>query len=87
MSSTFALAYPNTSCYVYGMEPKDYLKSVFDRLAASGLSDAELCRRAGLAQTTLMRIRSGEMSPTIRTLERIEDALSAGESPAAGAGQ
>ena len=61
------------------MEAQGYVKIVLDRLAESSLSDAELCRRAGLAQTTLMRIKSGQTSPTIRTMDRIERVLEAHE--------
>ncbi|MDJ0513113.1 MAG: helix-turn-helix transcriptional regulator [Methyloceanibacter sp.] len=67
------------------MKQPKYIQAVLDQIAASGLSDAEVCRRAGLNTATLVRIRAGTSSPTIRTLELIERAL--GESPAAEAGQ
>ncbi len=57
------------------MEPQGYVKTVLERLASSTLSDAELCRRAGIAQTTIVRMKSGETSPTIRTLDKIERVL------------
>ena len=56
-------------------EPSDYIAQVMARVAQSGLSAAKICRRAGIAESTLRRIRSGEMSPTISTMLKIEMAL------------
>lgn len=44
------------------------------RLAA-GLTQAELARRAGTSQPAVARYESGEVSPSVRTLERLLYAL------------
>jgi len=55
--------------------PDSYVASVLERIDRSGLSDSEIVRRAGIAWTTLSRIRTGKQSPTIRTVDKIEDVL------------
>ena len=47
-------------------------------IAASGLSKSEICRRAGIANSTLIRILKGEVSPTLRTLNALEEAMKPG---------
>lgn len=47
--------------------------------AAAGLSQRDLARRAGTAQSVVARIELGETSPTVRTLNRLLEA--AGASP------
>ena len=76
MSSIFALANPLGCDYLRGMEqqiqePRDYLAGIMARLERSKLSGAEICRRANIAESTLRRIKSGELSPTTRTLGKL----------------
>lgn len=47
-----------------------------ERLRAR-MSQAELARRAGTAQTAISRLETNEISPTLRTLERIIEATGA----------
>jgi ribosome-binding protein aMBF1 (putative translation factor) len=47
---------------------------VKDRVAA-GLSQRELARRAGIRAETLCRIESGQHTPTVESIERIDRAL------------
>ena len=42
---------------------------------ALGLTQAELARRAGLRVETLSRLESGKHSPTVRTVEKIDQVL------------
>ncbi len=56
-------------------EPDSYIDGVLLRVKQSGLSNSEICRRAGIAWTTLARMKSGEQSPTIRTVDKIERVL------------
>lgn len=55
----------------YGSGQFSYVDHVLRQLDESKLSDSEVCRRAGMAYTTLVRMKSGESSPTMRTLDRI----------------
>lgn len=45
-----------------------------DARARTGLTQRELARRAGTAQSVVARIESGETSPTVRTLDRLLEA-------------
>jgi predicted transcriptional regulator len=45
-----------------------------DRMAL-GWSQRELARRAGIRPETLCRIESGQTTPTVATVQRIDDAL------------
>lgn len=45
--------------------------------AAAGLSQRDLARRAGTAQSVVARIELGETSPTVRTLNRLLEAADA----------
>jgi ribosome-binding protein aMBF1 (putative translation factor) len=45
-----------------------------DRLAL-GWSQRELARRAGISPETLCRIESGQTTPTLATVQRIDEAL------------
>jgi DNA-binding XRE family transcriptional regulator len=47
---------------------------IADRQKA-GLSQAELAARAGIRQETISRIESGKVTPTVRTMEAIDEAL------------
>jgi transcriptional regulator with XRE-family HTH domain len=42
---------------------------------AAGLSIAEVCRRARVAQSTFTRWKAGETSPTLRVYERLCEAV------------
>ena len=55
-------------------QPDGYIAGMLARIERSKLSDSEICRRAGIAWTTLARIRTGT-SPTIRTVDKIEAVL------------
>jgi len=55
--------------------PQGYVKSVLDRVRASGMNDSEVCRKAGIAPSTFVRIKSGKHSPTVSTLDKIESVL------------
>jgi DNA-binding XRE family transcriptional regulator len=44
-----------------------------------GLTQAELARRAGIRPETLNRIEQGNRSPSVRTVDKIDKALSAAE--------
>ncbi|HAI13015.1 MAG TPA: XRE family transcriptional regulator [Phycisphaerales bacterium] len=48
---------------------------IADRQKA-GMSQAELAKRAGIRQETISRIESGKVTPTIKTMEAIDKALS-----------
>ena len=47
---------------------------IADRQKA-GLSQAELASRAGVRQETIFSIESGKVTPTVRTMEAIDEAL------------
>ncbi len=51
-------------------------RKMIEARRAAGLSQEELARRAGVRQETISRIESGKHSPTIRTVEKIDRALS-----------
>ena len=48
-------------------------------IAASGMSKSEICRKAGIANSTLIRILKGERSPMLETVRRIERAIEEGK--------
>jgi transcriptional regulator with XRE-family HTH domain len=52
-----------------------YVRAVLDRIRTSGLSESEVCRRAGIAGSTLTRMKANAVSPTISTLDKIEGVL------------
>lgn len=71
--------HPRTKCIMFApmetksaTEPAWSVQVILRQLAATGLSDAEVCRRAGIANTTLMRIKFGRSSPNVSTMEKIE---------------
>jgi len=53
------------------MSPEDIERQA----AEAGLSLKELCARAGIAQSTFYRWRSGETEPQVRVYRRIKEAL------------
>lgn len=46
---------------------------------AAGLTIAELCRRAGIAQSTFSRWKAGDTKPTIGVYERLCEAAQPSE--------
>lgn len=54
-----------------GIDPSTLLRRARE---AAGLSQRELARRAGTAQSVVARIELGESSPTVRTLNRLLEA-------------
>ena len=56
-----------------------FLDSLDSRAKAAGLSMAEICRRAGIAQSTPARWRNGTFLPTIRTITKIDGILEEAE--------
>lgn len=88
MSSEKAIAIQIGTRYLVAMD--GYIQTVLGRVQRSDLSESELCRRAGIANSTWVRIKQGQSSPTIRTMDKIERVLDeqeaamprAGESPA-----
>ncbi len=51
-------------------------RQIAQRRHKANLSQAELARRAGVRQETLSRLESGKHAPTVRTVEKIDRALS-----------
>jgi HTH-type transcriptional regulator/antitoxin HipB len=49
---------------------------IAERRRKAGLSQVELARRAGVRQETVSRLESGKHAPTVRTVEKIDRALS-----------
>jgi DNA-binding XRE family transcriptional regulator len=50
-------------------------RSVVEERKAAGLSQVELARLAGVRQETISRLESGKHSPTVRTVEKIDQVL------------
>jgi transcriptional regulator with XRE-family HTH domain len=50
--------------------------SIIDRRRALGLSQLDLARLCGMRQETISRLESGKHSPTVRTVDKIDRALS-----------
>jgi DNA-binding XRE family transcriptional regulator len=50
-------------------------RSIIDERRTLGLSQQELARLSGLRQETISRLESGKHSPTIRTVDKIDQAL------------
>lgn len=51
-------------------------RSIIEGRRTLGISQQELARLAGVRQETISRLESGKHSPTVRTVEKIERALS-----------
>lgn len=54
-----------------------------DRARTAGLSMAEVCRRAGIAQSTFSRWKSGTTEPTLDVYRRLCEAVEAPRSRSA----
>jgi predicted transcriptional regulator len=51
-------------------------RQLIERRHKAGLSQAELAKRASVRQETLSRLESGKHAPNVRTVEKIDRALS-----------
>ena len=51
-------------------------RQISERRHKAGLSQAELAKQAGVRQETVSRLESGKHAPTVRTVEKIDHALS-----------
>lgn len=56
-------------------------RNILRRRRALGWSQAELAKRAGVRTETLNRLEKARHAPTVTTVDRLERALSKGESP------
>ena len=52
-------------------------REIIQRRRAAGWSQAELAARAGVRLETVNRLEGGKHSPTVRTVEKIDNALKA----------
>ena len=59
-------------CYREGVKPISKLAQV---RKAQGLSQERLAELSGVHRVSIARIESGEISPNVRTLEKLADAL------------
>jgi predicted transcriptional regulator len=50
-------------------------RKIIEQRRALGISQQELARMAGVRQETISRLESGKHSPTIRTVDKIDQAL------------
>jgi hypothetical protein len=62
----------STEVFVLG---PDQIKAMDDALAARGIPAAELCRRAGIVQTTWMRWKKGEVGPSYHKAQKVKQAF------------
>lgn len=53
------------------------IDEIVERARKSGVSMAEVCRKAGIAQSTPSRVRQGLWEPKPRTVRRLTEALEA----------
>jgi DNA-binding XRE family transcriptional regulator len=51
-------------------------RKIVEERRAAGLSQEQLAKLAGIRQETLCRLETGKHSPTVRTVEKIDRALS-----------
>lgn len=58
-------------------------RKIVRRRRAAGLTQADLARRAGIRIETLNRLEKGKTTPTLRTVEKISQALDDAESDGA----
>ena len=54
-------------------------RKIMEQRRALGISQQELARLSGLRQETISRLESGKHSPTIRTVDKIDQALQRAE--------
>jgi DNA-binding XRE family transcriptional regulator len=54
-------------------------RKIIEQRQALGISQQELARLAGVRQETISRLESGKHSPTIRTVDKIDQALQRAE--------
>jgi len=52
------------------MEPIEHIDLIEQRAEAVNLSLAAVCKRAGVRRHTISRWRSGDVSPTLKVLQR-----------------
>jgi DNA-binding XRE family transcriptional regulator len=54
-------------------------RKIIEQRRALGISQQELARLSGLRQETISRLESGKHSPTVRTVDKIDEALQRAE--------
>lgn len=78
-SSIFALARADLRRYYLAMDKLPTAEDIEARAKAASLSIAELCRQAGVAQSTFHRWRGEKTSPSVETVQRMLDVVAAQE--------
>lgn len=58
------------------------IETIEARIAQAGKTIADLCREAGIAQTTWGRWKRGEFFPSYRTAQKVKDAVERLDPPA-----
>ena len=71
-----ALAYARKCAYAYRMDSISLVEKLEARAKAVGLSLNEVCRQAGVARSTFTRWKSGDHTPTIRVLQKMDAVVS-----------
>jgi predicted transcriptional regulator len=61
--------------YVESQADAEFIKAALAIMDAEGISHGELARRASVSQPTISQILSGKHSTTLRTVDRIAQAL------------
>ncbi|MCL2052379.1 MAG: helix-turn-helix domain-containing protein [Lachnospiraceae bacterium] len=54
---------------------REYMKAIIGARIEKDMTQKELAKRAGIRQSNISRIESGNCSPTIATLQKIADGL------------
>jgi len=67
------------SCMDQSYSVQTLYSGIVERANALGISLNKLCARAKVARSTLVRWRSGSVSPNFASLQKIEEALAAFE--------
>ena len=57
------------------MEVLDIINDIETRAKDAGITVEKLCADAGVARSTLARIKAGKQSPTYRTIKKLRDAI------------
>ena len=57
------------------MEVLDRINDIEARAKEAGITVEKLCADAGVARSTLARIKAGKQSPTFRTIQKLEAAI------------